>query len=65
VTDGRLYEEAANEIERLREFACQVYARKDSSAAMHDRAAQLLDVPSLAHGMWDWEQSNEVEVSDE
>ena len=41
------------EIERLREFVQIVWTHQHSPAELHDRAAQLLDEPSLAGGAWE------------
>jgi len=48
--DGRVCDEAAAEIERLRKFASRIWLAEDSPAWAHDAAAKVLDEPSLAHG---------------
>ena len=50
---GQVVRELRAEIERLREFVAVVWTHKHSPAELHDRAAQLLDWPSLAHGAWE------------
>jgi DNA repair ATPase RecN len=41
---------------RLRDFAERVYRDQFSPGWLHDRAAKLLDLPSLAHGCDDTEE---------
>jgi hypothetical protein len=57
--EGRVYVDAVKqqqEIERLRDFAERVYRDQFSPGWLHDRAAKLLDLPSLAHGCDDTEE---------
>jgi hypothetical protein len=46
------------EIEQLRDFAERVYRDQFSSGWLHDRAAKLLGLPSLAHGCDDTEEED-------
>jgi hypothetical protein len=50
------------EIEKLRDFAERVYRDQFSPGWLHDRAAKLLDLPSLTHGCDDTEEEGNDDV---